>query len=900
MEAMTTYSNASYQHGQYNVPKIEACGNMGVGQPGNHELPLKEFSDTLKDIASATNPALLQYGDIPGYVDMRQSLATYLRSLSDTKITKDNIFVTNGVTGALSLLMSVLGKTGLTVFAEDPTYFIALNIFKDFKMVTKPVPIEGDGLDVDNLEKQLKTLPKTERCFLYTIPIHNNPTGYSMSEKKRTQLMSLLDKYPNLVVIADEVYQHLSFDESNRYLPFADSHQNCISIGSFSKTFAPALRIGWIHADNKWLTPLKNSGQMDSGGSVNPIGTAIVHRLIESGRQEVVRKRWVNYLSTNCTKLYNEVVKQLSEYVEVEKPTGGYFLWLKLKKQKSGSEFMAKELATIAPDFKVKFHSGEKFSAVQASKDRIRLSFSWYVGDELTEAVSRMKTLFDVYYNVQQCVNPDLVYVLGATGRLGSLVVNQMKKSDRYNLKDTLKRDFDLKGSLYGTILDVSLPEGTDRLFTQLLEYDHSVPVVVGTTGLSKDTITKMKIYSKKAPVALVSNFSLGIPQFYQLMDAINKDQWNAKLEEWHHVHKKDAPSGTAKSLKNAYDSELPITSYREGEIVGDHMLTLDSKYESITIKHHAKDRNLFASGALRWVSWLALQAPGFYTKMSSKVTVEKWSGAGNTFVVIDDENELYDEKTRVELTKKYCSSTEGVGADGAIFVGPWKKFNKNEVEVLARVWRYFNKDGSHVSMCGNGARVTAGWIYQREGNPKFLIANVSDKTVVTAVRYINKNRFEINMEVNEECELAKSYKSFRDNVYDVSVPHYVEVYKTRDEMYKSLRKLAYKSDLKRDGMHLCEQMNVTGYKINKVVNANDYYIDVATFERGVEEITPACGTGCCAVAMDIMKKKKLRFVMLFCTVPSGNVLKVILDHNDDQLRCSLSGPSKMLFKTDL
>lgn len=895
--SMKKYSNVGYHYGQYEVPKADECVHLGVGQPRNDELPLKEFNETLMELATSKNPAMLQYGNIPGYTEMRESLSTYLRTLSDTKVTANQLFVTNGITGAINMLTTTFGRAGATVFAEDPTYFIALKIFEERKMKTKSVPIESDGIDVDNLEKQLKEVPKNERCFLYTIPIHNNPTGYSISVEKRAKLMDLLDRYPNLVVIADEVYQHLSFDEESKYLPYADSHQNCISIGSTSKSFAPSVRFGWIHAHPKFICDLANSAHLDSSGCINPFGAIVTHRLIESGRSEQVRKRWMKYLSTNCTKLYDEIVKNLSDYVEVEKPTGGYFLWLRLKKQKPGVKFMARDLARLASRFKVKFHSGEKFSSVQASEDRIRLSFSWYGGDDFATAVMRMKKLFEYYYKDVTQVN-----VLGATGRLGSLITEQIEESKDYRLGSTLKRKFDLsKNQADGTIIDVSLPDGTDELFTQLLNNDYKVPVVVGTTGLSKDTINKMKLYSKNAPVALVSNFSLGIPQFYKLMNALDKGKWTAKLEEWHHVHKKDAPSGTARSIKEAYDNEVVISSYREGEIVGDHKLTLDSEFESISIMHHAKDRNLFASGALRWVYWLSNQKPGFYTKMTNSVTVEKWSGAGNTFAVVDDKYESYDEETMKTLTKKFCSSSTGVGADGAIFIGPWKEFTSEKKVIVARVWRYFNRDGTHVAMCGNGARVTANWVYNKEGNDSFCLANIAENTVITVVRKTSGGEFEVAMDIGDLDERDES-----SHVFNVSVPHYVTNTRNLDSR---LREMAME---KVDGTERCKLMNVTGYVITSEKEqgqSKEYNVKAATFERGVEDITPACGTGCCAIATSLLLNSFKDDIKVYCTVPSGDILTVNIKllggyphrfGEYGEVYCSLSGPSEKLFEVEL
>ena len=126
-----------------------------------------------------------------------------------------------------------------------------------------------------------------------------------------------------------------------------------------------------------------------------------------------------------------------------------------------------------------------------------------------------------------------------------------------------------------------------------------TIPLVIGTTGnLPMDLI---KEYSDKAPVALVSNFSQGIPEMINVIKNIDSSQWDVRLKEKHHVHKKDAPSGTAKTLASVFDHEIPIDSVRKGEIFGEHIVTFENEDEQLVIKHTAKSRSLFANGAVRY-----------------------------------------------------------------------------------------------------------------------------------------------------------------------------------------------------------------------------------------------------------------------------------------------------------
>ena len=127
-------------------------------------------------------------------------------------------------------------KSGQTVIVEEPTYFIAINIFKDFNLEIKNISMENDGANLKQLEEILKQSNPNDKVLYYTIPAFHNPTSITMSDKKRNYLKNLANKYSNLLVVADEVYQLLYLEEINKPpLPLTYYHENFISLGSFLK-----------------------------------------------------------------------------------------------------------------------------------------------------------------------------------------------------------------------------------------------------------------------------------------------------------------------------------------------------------------------------------------------------------------------------------------------------------------------------------------------------------------------------------------------------------------------------------------------------------------------------------------------------------------------------------------
>jgi len=298
------------RYGQYTVPSYNEQVNFGVGQPSTEMLPLELIQQAMAENLDIKDPSLLQYGDIPGYYEFREALSTFLKREYMQEVKPDDLFVSNGISQTLGLLCSLFTKTGDIVIVEEPTYFLAINIFREFNLNIKSISIEDDGVSLTELEAILEENKDNERILFYTIPSFHNPTSITMSHHKRVKLGNLADKYSNMLVFADEVYQLLFFEENNRPPPpLKYYHENFISLGSFSKILAPSLRLGWIHASNKILDKIINSGQLDSSGGLNPFVSSVVHRMIDNGTFEKQLNKNREVLKIRSSVLYERIQK---------------------------------------------------------------------------------------------------------------------------------------------------------------------------------------------------------------------------------------------------------------------------------------------------------------------------------------------------------------------------------------------------------------------------------------------------------------------------------------------------------------------------------------------------------------------------------------------------------------
>jgi len=175
----------------------------------------------------------------------------------------------------------------------------------------------------------------------------------------------------------------------------------------------------------------------------------------------------------------------------------------------------------------------------------------------------------------------------------------------------------DLNGS--DVLIDFTLPEATMTNLDACLKY--GLKMVIGTTGLSPEHVERIKKASEQIPIVFSSNMSVGVNISFKLTQVAaekTRSNYTINMSEAHHVHKKDAPSGTAKTLAAIAEAGSGtkvqnIESIREGEIIGDHSVIFESEEDIITISHHAKNRDIFAKGALVAAKFLVNKDKGLF-----------------------------------------------------------------------------------------------------------------------------------------------------------------------------------------------------------------------------------------------------------------------------------------------
>ena len=220
-------------------------------------------------------------------------------------------------------------------------------------------------------------------------------------------------------------------------------------------------------------------------------------------------------------------------------------------------------------------------------------------------------------------MNPRRILLVGANGRMGKAIREIVDSQSALTIAAHCCRDdaVEEKMANVDVAIDVSHADAATALCSAAVQ--KNIPLVIGTTGHSPGQRDAIEKAARSLPIVFASNFSIGVNALFALARAASKilgDDFEPKITETHHKMKKDAPSGTAKTLaqilrnEGKAAAEISIESIRQGDVVGEHVIVFVGPQEQIELKHCADSRAIFARGALRAAAWIIGKPPGLYS----------------------------------------------------------------------------------------------------------------------------------------------------------------------------------------------------------------------------------------------------------------------------------------------
>ena len=354
-----------------NSQTISFAGGLPMASLFPHEALRISANRVLKDAN------ILQYGRSTGYEPLKEKIADFYNQ-EGFKTSAENIMITSGSQQALDIICRYHANQKITI--ESPSYLGAMNIFELNSLDQEAIELENSGIVLDAFSKSF-----SKSKFAYLIPDFQNPTGISYEESKREAIAKIIEKEGGLL-IEDAPYAKLYFEKEAQSISSLIPNQS-YHLGTFSKTLAPALRVGWIRADRNLLEPLiayKEAMDLHTNG----LSQAILDDYLSDDDEQY--KNHLMLLRTNYKQKMEFFAQSLDEILPTfhyEKPKGGMFIYGSLPHIDS-SKLIDKALKNG-----VVFVPAVEFYGSDEPTDEIRFNFSLASEDEVVLGLERIAEL---------------------------------------------------------------------------------------------------------------------------------------------------------------------------------------------------------------------------------------------------------------------------------------------------------------------------------------------------------------------------------------------------------------------------------------------------------------------------------------------------------------------------
>lgn len=370
--------------------------SLAGGMPYLPALPLDSLAGELAQMITADGMAALQYGSAQGTPELRGQICEVM-ALEGIRAHADDVTVTVGSQMALDMVTRIFCDPGDVVLAEAPSYVGALTTFAAYQTQVVQVAMDNDGLVPSELDAALGTLRTQGRTpkFLYTVPNFHNPAGVTLAVQRRAEVLRLCAEH-RVLVVEDNPYGLLAFDGQTYPAMRATDPDNVVYLGSFSKTFAPGLRVGWAlapHAVREKLVLAAESATLCPPAFTQFVvsrylsqhdwkGQVKIYREVYRERRDAMLAALVQYLPPGCTWTH---------------PAGGFYVWLTVPE---GLD--TKAMLPRAVTRRVAYVPGTAFYADGLGSRQMRLSFCYPTSERIVEGVHRLAAVLEGELELQR------------------------------------------------------------------------------------------------------------------------------------------------------------------------------------------------------------------------------------------------------------------------------------------------------------------------------------------------------------------------------------------------------------------------------------------------------------------------------------------------------------------
>lgn len=350
--------------------------SFASGLPDPALYPVELLRELTNEVLATDGRAALQYGPAEGYPPLRELVAALLcdRGLAATS---DSILITNGSQQALDLAARAILDPGDRVALERPSYLAAIQAFDSYGARYSPVPMDDEGVEYLGLLAAAQAGPK----LIYTLPNFQNPTGITMSAARRKQVAEIAAAR-DIFLLEDDAYYDLRYE--GRSLPPVCAlapNEGAIYTGTFSKSIAPGVRVGYLHAHPHLvarLGQLKQIADLHTGS----LTQRVVYQYCARGHLKPGIERFCESYRARRDVLLEALERELSGLVTWARPAGGMFVWATLPDARHASRLLERAMARG-----VVFVPGASFHADGGGENTFRLNFVSATEDRIREGI---------------------------------------------------------------------------------------------------------------------------------------------------------------------------------------------------------------------------------------------------------------------------------------------------------------------------------------------------------------------------------------------------------------------------------------------------------------------------------------------------------------------------------
>lgn len=363
--------------------------SLAGGWPDPEVFPGIEIAGLVSDIMGQNSDLALQYGTTEGLLKLRQEICKAVIEKYDIKCTTDQILITHGSAQGMDLFCRVMIDPDEAVIVGLPSYFGAFGTIKAARGQVIGVPLDHNGMNTSALKSTLqKAIDQGIRVKgIYVIPNFQNPSGATLSLKRRKDIIRIAESH-DLLIIEDDPYGDLRFE--GKTLPSMlslDNSGRVIHLRSFSKTFSPGMRLGYVIGQKKLIRQMVVAKQFVDCAT-NTLSQYILLEFIQSGLLEKRIQSNISYYKKKRDHMLDQLSLHFPPQVKWNKPSGGFFIFIHLPKHMDASELLKDSVK-----HNVAFVAGQPFYADNSGKNTFRLSFSQASIEDIEIAIEKLGLL---------------------------------------------------------------------------------------------------------------------------------------------------------------------------------------------------------------------------------------------------------------------------------------------------------------------------------------------------------------------------------------------------------------------------------------------------------------------------------------------------------------------------